>query len=208
MQHAHDDRAQYRPQRHLAQHGQREPPAGAMRGRSQRETDGEGADVLREDDEDLHQFAQSGKGEGHERDAVVARVVKHRGQLQRAGVPGFVAHAASDNRTEHEHAGDDARGEAHDAGGCGAAEIRVDDVNEDKRRDEEVDVQLDQRFQVEPAAPINQPAKTEHHEDGQQDVGEDGPEKHVGKRGSRRPWKRTGAKASLGIVPKNKKREP
>jgi hypothetical protein len=53
-------------------------------------------------------------------------------------------------------------------------------MDEDERRDDQVDVQLDERAEVQPEAPINQPAEANHHEDGQQDLSEDGPDEHVG----------------------------
>ena len=55
--------------------------------------------------------------ERHERDAVVAGVVEHRGELEGARLRTLVAHDAADDGAEDKHAGDDRDAERDDAHG-------------------------------------------------------------------------------------------
>ncbi len=192
MQKADGKRGDDGPQGNLSQHGQGNAPATMLSRGGEHEADGEGADVLRENDEDLHHGSEAGEGEGHERDAVVAGVVKHRRQLQGAGLFAGVFSPPANEHAKHEHAADDGGGEAHDACRLRSAERRVYDMHEHEGRHEQVDVQLDQGADVEPRPAIKQPAQAEEDEDRQEDLGEDGPEEHSGK---------------VRLSPKNKKRE-
>ena len=76
-------------------------------------------------------------------------------------------------------ASDDRNAERDDAHGERGVEIGDDDLDEDERRDEEVDVQLDQRADIEPAAAIEQPSDAEHDEDRQKNLDENGPKQHA-----------------------------
>ena len=137
------------------------------------EADGEGGDVHGGEHINLHGGSFLTERESDERQAVVPAVVEHGGQLHGLPPRGIKAQQAAGDHAEHEHAGDDARGEGDDLEGLIVAEFGVDDPREDERWHHEVDVQLHQRLQMEVELPVHGPAKPHDHEDRQADVEED-----------------------------------
>ncbi len=75
---------------------------------------------------------------------------------------------------DESHAGYDGEGEGNDAKGERASEVGLGDADEDEGWDEEVDVEFDQRFEIQLEFAIKQPPGTNHEEDGQADVSEEG----------------------------------
>jgi hypothetical protein len=51
-------------------------------------------------------------------------------------------------------------------------------MHENECRDEEVNVQPHQGAQVHSSGAVDQPSATDHHEDGQEDLRENGPDEH------------------------------
>ena len=178
MQCAHDDRAAHGPQRNLPQHRQEAPPARAVRGCREPKTDGERAHILRQHDEHLQGRPGCRKRERHQRDAVVAGVVKHRRQLQAAHLRRGITAQAAGQHAEHEHRGDDAKSESHHARRDSRRERGADDLHENERGHEQADVQFHQGSEVEPEPAVEHPSEAHEHEDRHADLGEYIPEQH------------------------------
>ena len=84
----------------------------------------------------------------------------------------------SNDRTDHEHRQDDGEREGEYASGERSIEGRGNNRVEKERGDDGVDVQLDERAEIELADSVEQPPAAEHHKDWQKNLDENGPKQH------------------------------
>ena len=116
----------------------------------------------------MQRLRRAGKGEVHQRDAVVCRVVKNARDLQRARLfPRRPLRPRNDGGDDEQH-NDHRNRETNGFHRIATAQLCGGELVKDERGDEEIEVQLYDRAKVHAPLSVQQPARAEHDENRQE----------------------------------------